>query len=54
MQYTDRLLFGNIYRSPSSSQSNDNNLYELIDYVADKFKIPKLIVGDFNFSNILW
>ena len=51
---TDRLLFGNIYRSPSSSQSNDNNLYELIDYVADKFKIPKLIVGDFNFSNILW
>ena len=51
---TDRLLFGNIYRSPSSTQPNDNNLYELIDYVADKFKLPKLIVGDFNFSNILW
>lgn len=51
---TDRLLFGNIYRSPSSTQLNDSNLYELIDYVVDKFKIPKLIVGDFNFSNIQW
>jgi len=50
----NKLLFGNIYRSPSSTQVNDNNLYELIDYVEDKFKTPKLIVGDFNFSNILW
>ena len=50
----NRLLFGNIYRRPNSTQSNDNNLYELIDYVADKFKMQKLIVGDFNFSNIQW
>ena len=26
----------------------------MTDYVVDKFKIPKLIVGDFNFSNIQW
>ena len=36
---SDRLLFANIYRSPSSTQSNDNHLYELLDYVADKFTI---------------
>jgi len=51
---TDRLLFGNIYRSPNSTLLNDINLYELIDYVAEKFKIPKIVVGDFNFSNIHW
>ena len=32
-------------------QRYDNNL---IDYVADKFKMQKLTVGDFNFSNIQW
>jgi len=25
--------------------------YELLDYVEEKLKIPKLIVGDFNYSN---
>jgi len=53
-QTANRLLFGNIYRSPSSTQSNDNNLYELIDYIAEKFKTQKVIVGDFNFRNIQW
>jgi len=24
----------------------------LLDYVEEKFKIPQLIVGDFNYSNI--
>ena len=51
---TSDRLFGYIYRSPRSTQSNDNHLYELLDYVADKFATPKLIVGDFDFSNILW
>jgi len=30
------------------------NLYELLDYVEEKFKIPKLTVGDFNYSNTVW
>jgi len=47
-------LFGNICRSPSSTQTNDSNRYEFVDYVADKFEISRLIVDDFNFSNIQW
>jgi len=53
-QSANRLLFGNIHCSSSSTQSNDNNLYKLIDYIAEKFKTQKVIVGHFNFSNIQW
>ena len=51
-----RILIGNIYRSPNSTQVNDENLYRLLDYVDQNFtlKIPKLIVGDFNYRNINW
>jgi len=28
--------------------------YELLDYVKEKFEIRKPIVGDFNYSNIVW
>jgi len=34
---SNRLLLGNIYHGPNSSQDNDNNLYELLDYVEEKF-----------------
>ena len=49
-----RILIGNIYRSPNSTQVNDEHLYQLLDYVDPNFKIPKLIVGDFNYRNINW
>ena len=48
------LLIGNIYRNPKSSPENDNMLYELFKCIQNQFKVPKLIVGDFNFSNITW
>jgi len=48
------ILLGNIYRSPSSNQVNDYELCDLLDLIQQKFPIPKLIVGDFNFANISW
>jgi len=46
----NKLLLGNIYCNPHSTLENDKNLYALFDYIEQNFKIPKLIVGDFNFS----
>ena len=48
------ILLGNIYRSPSSSATNNNELCSLLDFIQQKFPIPKLILGDFNFANINW
>jgi len=51
----NKLLLGNIYRNPHSTLENDKKkLYALSDHIEQNFKIPKLIVGDFNFSNIVW
>ena len=47
-------LIGNVYRSPNSTQENDIELYKLLHYIQQKFTVPKLIVGDFNFCNITW
>ena len=47
----NKLLLGNIYLNPHSTLEND---YALFDHIEQNFKIPKLIVGDFNFSNIVW
>jgi len=47
-------LFLNVKRSPNSLIHNDERLYDLIDYIEFSYKIPKIIVGDFNFSNISW
>jgi hypothetical protein len=49
-----RFLIGNVYRSPNSSNENDRNLNSLLDYLEMKFRMPTLLVGDFNFSNIEW
>jgi len=43
-----------LYFSISPVNDNDTNLYELSDYVEEKFKIPKLIVGDFNYISTVW
>jgi len=52
--HSDQLLIGNVYRSPNSTQENDIELYKLLHYIQQKFTVPKLIVGDFNFGNISW
>lgn len=51
---SNKTLFGIVYRSPNSLNANDERLYDLIDYIEHSYKIPKIIVGDFNFSNIFW
>ena len=38
----------------NSTQVNDYELCDLLDLIQQKFPIPKLIVGDFNFANISW
>ena len=48
------MLIGNIYRSPNSVEENDNELYELLNYLQNKFKVTILITGDFNYSHIEW
>jgi len=50
----NKLLLGNIYRNPHSTLENDKKLYALFDHIEQNFKIQKLIVGDFNFSNFVW
>jgi len=50
----NQLLLGNIYRSPNSTQDNDNELYKMLSYIQQHYNVPKLIVVDFNFSNIRW
>jgi len=37
-KHKNKLLIGNIYRSPMSSPENDNMLYELFKYVQKQFK----------------
>jgi len=46
----NQLLLGNIYRSPNSTQDNDNELYKMLSYIQQHYNVPKLIVGDFNFQ----
>lgn len=49
-----KLLIGNMYRSPSSSDANDDNLFKLIKHITSQYNIPTLLVGDFNFPEIQW
>jgi hypothetical protein len=49
-----RLIIGTVYRSPSSSISNDAKLNEAISYICNKFSDPILLVGDFNYGSIDW
>ena len=50
-----KFILGNIYRSPSSTDKNDEELCKLIKYVAKQYSpTPVLLVGDFNFPRIRW
>ena len=44
----DSLLLGCIYRSPSSSASNNDNLIDLLNNVGEDKASHKVILGDFN------
>ena len=50
----DSLLLGCIYRSPSSSSSNNDNLIDLLNNVGEDKAIHKAILGDFNWRRIQW
>ena len=54
LQGGESLIIGNIYRSPSSSLANNIKINEAITYVANKFQVPVLIMGDFNYGDIDW
>ena len=51
---SQQLLIGIIYRSPNSSQENDKELSKLLHYIQLNYNVPKLMVGEFNYSNIKW
>ena len=48
------LTVGLIYRSPSSTEENNDRLCSLIRQTADKTKTNLLMVGDFNLPSIDW
>jgi len=47
---SQQLLIGIIYRSPNNSQENNKELYRLFQYIQLNYNVPKLMVGDFNYS----
>jgi len=49
-----KLLIGNMYRSPASDLTNDENLVKLLKYITSNYNIPIVIVGDFNYGGIKW
>ena len=50
----DSLLLGCIYRSPSLSASNNDNLIDLLNNVGEDTASHKVIIGDFNWRRIQW
>ena len=49
-----KLLFGCIYRSPSGSITNNNNLCSLFNLALNRSFTDIIIVGDFNYKEIKW
>ena len=53
----DVMLFGSIYRSPTvtdTSNDNNENLNKLLKCITSKKYSNKCLVGDFNFKDINW
>ena len=50
----DSLLLGCIYRSPSSSTSDNDNLIDLLNNVGENKAYHKIILGDINWRRIQW
>lgn len=51
--YSDKLYFTIVYRSPNSCIENNNKLVEMLSNIDFK-KDTHIIIGDFNFPNINW
>ena len=54
VQNKEKLLVGCVYRSPSSSLSNNERLRTLLNRSVDKKYEYLIIVGDFNYKEIDW
>ncbi|CAG2208047.1 unnamed protein product [Mytilus edulis] len=54
LEGTDKLLFGCIYRSPSSVSCNNKKLNDLICHARNLKYSHYLIMGDFNYPEIKW
>ena len=54
LQKGDALLICVVYRNPSSSDSNNRNLIDLLEVIDKDNSSHKLLVGDFNLPNINW
>ena len=54
LQHTDRLKIGVIYRSPNSSEENNQKLRKLLLDVSESKPSHLLIMGDFNHPEIDW
>lgn len=50
----DKLLIGLIYRSPSSTDSNNQDLCSLINSSVSLKYSHMLVMGDFNYRSIVW
>ena len=50
----NKLLFGAIYRSPNGSKENNENLNKLLVEVTDSQPANIIVVGDFNYKEIIW
>ena len=51
---SDKLLIGNVYRSPNSSSENNKNLNVLLKSAMQASYSHVLITGDFNYKEIDW
>ena len=54
LDHLDTLQIGCIYKRPSSSDRNSNNLMRLILEASNSHDSHHLIIGDFNFPEINW
>jgi hypothetical protein len=50
----EKLLICCIYRSPNSSQENNDSLLELLETIGNSKPSHLLILGDFNYGDIDW
>ena len=51
---SSKLLFGCVYRSPNSSNRNNDELINLLKHIDQQPQTHKVIVGDFNYGSINW
>ncbi len=49
-----KIVLGNIYRSPNSSEANNTCLNKLFCSIGERKSVNLIIVGDFNFPEIDW